>query len=261
MAFTTHCDVFGSFHEDGFNRILVHVMRQRPSLFNYATAELSRKEEQLCERINVHPAVDEFSNPHTTVVPLMPILGYNGPYGLEYCFQISDVKIDFFPSNVLSLPTQLTPPLKNQQAAFYAKVCAGIGCPIQQVLERLATAEVHGQERPQPPTIPIPYEKLQCFCLELFAIVEVVRDFQSIRLVLRGLEIVDITPEGLENSMECYMKSMLQLSLFPKIKIALNDLVFNLGGFISIGPSPINVNIPFNPSIDNDKLSIFLKLS
>lgn len=35
MAFTDSSDLFASFHEDGFNRLISHVMQQRPSLFNY----------------------------------------------------------------------------------------------------------------------------------------------------------------------------------------------------------------------------------
>ena len=37
MAFTDESDVFGSVHEDGINLVVRHLMRQRPSLFNYAT--------------------------------------------------------------------------------------------------------------------------------------------------------------------------------------------------------------------------------
>ena len=48
MAFTDHCDIFASFQEDGFNRIVGYVQQQRPSLFNYATAQLAANPDKLC---------------------------------------------------------------------------------------------------------------------------------------------------------------------------------------------------------------------
>jgi hypothetical protein len=44
-------------------------------------------------------------------------------------------------------------------------------------------------------------------------------------LKLDNLEIVDIKPDGLENSAECFMKTMLLLGLLPKIRLALRALV------------------------------------
>ncbi len=57
MAPTDHCNVFGSVHEDGFNKILHHVMRQRPSLFNYGTRFFAVRPERMCRRIEAHPEV------------------------------------------------------------------------------------------------------------------------------------------------------------------------------------------------------------
>ena len=48
MAFTDHCDVFGSFHEEGFNRIVDHIRFQRPSMFNYATQAIADNLSLLC---------------------------------------------------------------------------------------------------------------------------------------------------------------------------------------------------------------------
>ena len=35
MAFTDNCDLYAAVHEDGINLIARHILRQRPSLFNY----------------------------------------------------------------------------------------------------------------------------------------------------------------------------------------------------------------------------------
>lgn len=37
MAFTDHCDIYGAVNEEAFNRVAYHIMKQRPSLFNYGT--------------------------------------------------------------------------------------------------------------------------------------------------------------------------------------------------------------------------------
>jgi hypothetical protein len=37
MAFTDHCDIFIAVLEAGINRVLTHVRRQRPSMFNYGS--------------------------------------------------------------------------------------------------------------------------------------------------------------------------------------------------------------------------------
>jgi hypothetical protein len=38
MAFTDNSDLYGAINEEGINLIAQHIMRQRPSLFNYGTA-------------------------------------------------------------------------------------------------------------------------------------------------------------------------------------------------------------------------------
>ena len=45
MALTDKCDLFGAVHEKGVNRVTRHMMRQRPSLFNYGTADGRSKQE------------------------------------------------------------------------------------------------------------------------------------------------------------------------------------------------------------------------
>jgi len=37
MAFTNHSGLFAAVHENAINTTIGHLMRQRPSLFNYAT--------------------------------------------------------------------------------------------------------------------------------------------------------------------------------------------------------------------------------
>jgi len=262
MPLTSNCSIFGSFHEKGFNKIISHVMKQRPSLFNYATADLGEKgNSKLCHKISAHPGVDEFNNEYTTEVSYLPILGYSGIYGLSFCAQIIDMKIDFHPGNIINLPAELNPPLKPQRVALSLEFCAGIACPDPDIIREVVGSEGREEDDKNFPSRPLRFEALQCFCLKVCAIAVVRRNATHIWLELEGLEIKDIRPVGLENSMECYLSTMLNLSIFPKLKIALNDLVFDLESYVSIAPTPISPAVPFNPSIKKDTISIFLNAS
>ena len=73
MALTDHCDIFASISDDAINRIIRHVMRQRPSLFNYGTAFIAENLDMLCSRIDVAPAVLQRNNPLLTIEDPIPI--------------------------------------------------------------------------------------------------------------------------------------------------------------------------------------------
>ncbi|MFM9946449.1 MAG: hypothetical protein ACKV1O_00775 [Saprospiraceae bacterium] len=267
MPLTDHSDVFASFHEQGFNAIIQHVMLQRPSMFNYATEDLAnpRYAPRLCERIKYHSAVEAYGNPLVTVVPYMPVIGYNGPYGMSYCFQLRDLVIDFHPGNIISLPPELNPPLGAQRIALSATVCAGLGCPYERFIDQLINEikpDQSGNDRPPPPPDkPFPFENLSCFCLELNAVLRIIRNNGFVELRLDDLELIDITPNGLENALECYISTVFRLTLLPKLRIALSDLILDLSDFITLSPTPISGVVPFNPSVGNDRLSVFFNLS
>ena len=268
MALTDHCALFGSFHEDGFNRIVGHIQQQRPSLFNYATADLVGSDELYCQSIEAHPAVDQYGNLRVTISPFLPIPGYTGPYGMSYVMQLSGMKLDIHPGNSISLPPQLNPPLKEQHLAIMGKFCVGLGCPDRKYLDRIVREEHARQEKdrdkgreiPGGPEKGLPFGRLTCFCLEIYGVLHLERNGNAIDLKLDGLEIVDIKPEGLENGLECYLAAIIRLSLLPRLRLDLNDLVFSMGDFISIGPTPISGNVPANPSLADDKISVFLNL-
>lgn len=123
MAFTDSCDVFASFREDGFNRIIDHVRRQRPSLFNYATADVARRDRLMCREIPVRPVVDLRSNPHVTLADPLPIPGTN--FGVNFAVQLTDLRLDFHPGKSVALPPELGPPLQPQRLAIRLGVCGG----------------------------------------------------------------------------------------------------------------------------------------
>lgn len=276
MSLTEHCDVFGALHERGINRIIEHVMRQRPSLFNYGTALFVARPELLCHRITPHPEVVRRHNPLITVEDPLPIPGTDGQFGMDFCAQITRINVDFHPSNIISLPSELGP-LPAQRAAFSAEFCVGLVCPDKRIVERLGDAlaatsdkqDIRGEKpdnTPRPPVRPLPGEKVECFCLSVFAVLHIdhIQSNGTSFLVLRldGIEIVDITPVGLENALECYVATILRLGLLPKMRFALDTMIFELGDFltVSVGLTPISSAVPNNPAIEQDQLKVFTEL-
>jgi hypothetical protein len=137
MAFTDNSDLFGSVHEDGINLIVRHIMQQRPSLFNYATRVFHKNPKLFCEPIIAAPLVYSTNNPLFTEQEPLPILGAPVPIGLNFCLQLTDVEIDFHPTSVFDLPAELGDKLDKQRFALRAKVCVGIDCPPDDLVEDL----------------------------------------------------------------------------------------------------------------------------
>ena len=79
--------------------------------------------------------------------------------------------------------------------------------------------------------VPVDREHIHCFCLDLFATgrIRIVDNGFGPRLALEleGVEIVDIKPSGLEDSIECLVSATLQLGILPRLRIALDALTFD----------------------------------
>ncbi|MDN5216636.1 hypothetical protein QQ020_31495 [Fulvivirgaceae bacterium BMA12] len=264
MAYTDNCDIFGGFHENGFNTIIQHIQHQRPSLFNYATMDLASNHEMLCKEIDFHEAVNRFDNPVVSSTPYLPIPGYDGTSGISYCIQITEAKIDFHPENSIPLPPELHP-LGPQKMTLKAKICVGLGCPDRELTDKLSNEgkgrTSNDKKAPESPTTGIPFRRLTCFCLEVYGVINVIRSSDDLKMGLEGLEIVDIKPEGLENILECYVSTVIHLSLLPKLTLALSDLVFELTDLITLAPTPISAAVPFNPAIAQDEVKIMMNLT
>jgi hypothetical protein len=205
MAFTDHCDVFGSFHEDGFNRIVDHVRFQRPSMFNYATQAIADNPALLCQPIVAHPRLNAHGNPLVTIIDPLDLPGTN--FALNFSVQLVDVKIDFHPPNVVTLPPELAP-LPVQRLAIGLRVCAGIGCPPAAVVESLIPlppdpdADPNQPPPPPPPKVVLPPDQqLICVCLDASAVggLRFKQYFQHFFLepFVDRIEISDIQPADL----------------------------------------------------------------
>jgi hypothetical protein len=276
MSFTDNCDIFASFHEDGFNQIVGHIKKQRPSLFNYATADVARNRELLCNAIDPHPIIFIRNNPLVTIMDPLQIPGTN--YGINFAVQIVDMKIDFHPGNKFNLPPELNPPLNVQRLGIELKLCGGIGCPGKDIIDKLIPLPEDPDKNPDRqqenvPIIPLPVSQLNCFCLEAYATggIRIVNYFGKPYLepFLDGFEIVDIKPPGLEDSIECFVILTLKLAVLPGLRILLKEMPLNLTQGspdlfpkptnIILSPMPVSAALPNNPAIEEDQLKVFIK--
>lgn len=270
MVFTDNCDLYAAVHEDGVNLVIRHIMRQRPSLFNYGTSDVANNRELWCSPVAFTRDVTKYFNPIFSVQSPIPVLGADSPpVGLGFCVQLTKALIDFHPSNVISLPSELSPPLKQQHFAFQLRICGAIECPSSQAIDRIPTG---GPNQPAtnakeglPPVVL--GGKLNCFCLDVFVIGHFERAFIAGRESLLGkvddMDIVDIKPDGLEDNIICYVKTAVSVVLREKLTIPLSTfaLSFPLFGLatVTLSPTP-NPPVPNNPAIEKDQLKIFITM-
>ncbi len=255
-------------------------MRQRPSLFNYGTQSFVTSRELLCHAIDTSPGLPT-NQPHVALQPPLPVPGTGGAWGMEYCMQLAKLRLDFHPGQI-ALPPQLRPPLEQQKFALQLEVCGGIACPSPATLAKIAAeqaddfppispqAALRGEKQklklPNRPlrTVPMDRERIHCFCLDLFAVASFRRDQNQLGPILAiepgGIEIVDIKPAGLEDSIECLIAATLSLGVLPRVRIALDDVALAVGSFgnLVIGFTPISNKVPFNPSVANNHLAVFV---
>ncbi len=77
---------------------------------------------------------------------------------------------------------------------------------------------------------------------------------------LDGLEIDDISPDGLESSLECYLQLLIRVVILPQLRVAIPKLVFDILDLatITLSATPAPGVIPNNPAIEDDQLKAFI---
>lgn len=128
------------------------------------------------------------------------------------------------------------------------------------------TGRIVAQPDVRRPPIPIPTDRLLCFCLDFFAVghLETISFLGKPALSPRldGFEIVDLRPEGLEDSIECYISTLVRVVLLPKVHVELEKLfpvsdLFTLTAFAT----PTSAALPFNPAIEDNQAKAFINIS
>ena len=110
---------------------------------------------------------------------------------------------------------------------------------------------------------PLPFRKLDCFCIEVFVVGHVDVDDDQLVPRLDGLEIVDITPDGLESSLECYLELLIKLAVVPQLRVAIPKFVFDILDLatVTLAPTPISPAVPHNPAIEDNQLKVFVDVA
>src|SRR5512143_3068689 len=101
MVFTSNSDFYVAIQDAGIDRLVKHVMRKRPSLFNYGTSLAANNPQLLCKFPDVAPEVLQAGNPFVTVMSPLPVIQSN--LALNYAVQLTKGEIDFHPSNIFTL--------------------------------------------------------------------------------------------------------------------------------------------------------------
>ncbi len=103
-----------------------------------------------------------------------------------------------------------------------------------------------------------------CFCLEVFVTGHFSLENGFLLGHVDGIEIVDITPDGLESNLECYLRMCVTAVLREKLAIEMEKLTLSFPLFniatVTLSPSP-NPPVPNNPAVEEDQLKIFIKMT
>lgn len=291
MALTDNCDVFGSAHEDGINDVVSNIEYKRPSLFNYASGLIAREpEDLLCERIHAAPEVTNRGNPILTEVDPVPVLGTDGSVALDFCFQITEVALDFAPENTISIPGDAGLGIEDQQFGIFIRVCAGLACPSERNFREIIDMARRWQadrKREREPFVPRP-DHVHCFCLDAYTIgsldltppgasTSTVSIAESPRFTVHDIAVMAAEfeegklPKGLRRSAECYLQFVVQFAVLPRVVEAveqiipmlvgmMDDLMTDVGATFAITP-PTTSAIPNNPAVEDDELKLFVDMS
>ncbi|MHB1935459.1 MAG: hypothetical protein ACYCOR_02605 [Acidobacteriaceae bacterium] len=271
MAYTDNCDLYAAVHEDGINLVAQHVMRQRPSWFNFATQYISDHPQLACFQVAHTIDVTDYGNPLFTVVGPIPILDADSPpVGLNFCVQLVKAEIDFHPGNIITLPAALNPPLPAQHLALHAQICVGMDCPSEFLKGFMPTPTSFGEaaNAQRAKEVVPPTRRLLCFCLDAFLVahvaVQLVGGKPSLVGIVDNVDVAGIKPKGLSDNINCYLKTTFELLLKEKLIFPISTMLFDIPllnlATITAQLTP-NPPIPNNPAIEDDQLKVFITLT
>lgn len=256
MTFTQNSDFYVAVQDAGINRVIHHVMVQRPSLVNYGSILPATNPQPTCGAISTVPQVVAAHNPLITETDPLPV--FQTPLKLDYIIQLIKGDMDFFPGNVFTLPPELNPPLADQQFALRANVCAGLICePRSRIWPPIRRRkEVIDRNT-----------DINCFCVNLFATggcgITGLPGHQHISMNVSGIEIPELKPDGLMEMIECYALLTLNRGILPQIAQAISSVAFHTINIPdSMGSLTISAatTVPHNPAIEENQIKAFVNL-
>jgi hypothetical protein len=266
-------DLYGAITDDAANRIIGFIHARAPYLFNYVAPSVRLDYDQngqftgftdnwlVCSPVAPDPPPGV---PRYTRIPPFGLPGV--AVKLPCSVQVIDVDVDFHPSDTLTLPNELSPPLATQHFAIRAMIQFGVACvPAAAVQSPNIFALNPDVPLSRLPVLPV--ESLTCFLVQIFATGHLTVTPPSasstaaqIGLAVDGLEIVDIAPAGLEQAVECYLIAMLKGDILPRLVLALQTIPVGALGITSVTPS-LTTGLPNNPAIEQNELRVWLDLA
>jgi len=266
-------DLYAAITDDAVNRIINFLHARAPYLFNYVAPTVKP---QLDDKGRFIGFVDNWltcspvaPNPPPGVPSYRRIPPFSLPgiaVKLPCSIQLVDVNIDFHPSDAVTLPVELAPPLAEQRFAIQAMVQFGLAC-VPPAAVQLPNMQFYAVDFPIQRLPVLPVDSLICFLVEVFATGHLLVDtsagpppLQQIKLAVDGLEIVDIAPSGLEQAVECYLVAMLKGAILPSLVLALQTIPINTLGLTSVTPT-LTGGLPNNPAVEQNELRVWLDLA
>src|SRR5438874_1224127 len=150
-------------------------MRQRPSWFNYASADVASNPRFWCNgNVEFTSDVTKHGNPIFKVEPPFPVLGSDSPpVFIGFCAQVTKALIDFHPGNKITLPSELNPPLQPQHFSLTFEVCAGLVCPSDEEIDQIpigGSQQFFGTNVPPEKQSIVLRGQPICFCIDVFIV-------------------------------------------------------------------------------------------
>jgi hypothetical protein len=261
-------DLYAAITDDAVNRIIGLLHVQAPYLFNYVAPSIKL---QTDPQGNFTGIVDNWLTcsdvapdppagiPRYRRIPPLQLPGV--AVKLPYSIQLIEVKVDFHPSDQVTLPAELLPPLAEQRFAIQAVVEFGLAC-VPPAAVRVAGLGTFGGNVPVTQLPVLPVDSLTCFVVQIFAVGHLTVDpaSQQIRMEVDGLEILDVAPSGLEEAIECYLIAMLKAAILPGLVLALQTIPINTLGLTAVTPT-LTAGLPNNPAIEQNELRVWLDLA
>jgi hypothetical protein len=279
MVYTADCDIYVAVHENGINKLIARLMLEVPSFFNFGSNYIAAYPQLACNPIQAAPVdpEDPLISPvsisgipsllfNTSLNPFpteTPPIGTPVPFDLnipipspDFIVQLSQVQVDFYPGNVIALPSTITEPLPTQHFAIHAQTFAGASCPS---IPRLQIIGERGRR---------PRSDLDCFSLDLYA-EGVLKNPNTIRFLnmnLDGLDIVGFKPDGLRQLIDCYLMYFTN-GVLSSVSNSVNALLaetLNLESFLDYNPATFTLQVspstmvPSNPAVEDDQIKLFM---
>lgn len=272
-------DIYGAVTDSAVNRAIRWLMLYRPSLFNYAApTEKVITDDQgnfieaqevflLCQPVHIPPGVNAATYPRCRRMPHFKLPGFD-VFQMPYCLQITDVELDFHPSNALNLPPELQPPLADQQFGLRIRAQFGLACLPDALVDAFTQNRLFLQRskvRWRREMI-VAVDQLVCFALEVYTVGHLYKTqvpgtppVDQVRLAVDGMEIVDLQPPGLEAMVECYLQALLRGYVLPELVLGLEPIPVRMLGHQPFTLQPhLTPGLPHNPAIEQDELRVYI---